>query len=153
MTFDLSAALEALRGRMQTNPSEFFANAYKWNFLKSESIREALTEDEIKLLVEGLVYVSRAEINNSILHSLLEEPESKQEYEAVRYGPSTTTAVNMGQGFGQAAIKQESASINAALKNQMEQLKYDMARQQNQQQYGSAPWQNTPSQYLKSFFK
>ena len=149
MTFDLSAALEALRGRMQTNPSEFFANAYKWNFLKSESIREALTEDEIKLLVEGLVYVSRAEINNSILHSLLEEPESKQEYEAVRYGPSTTTAVNMGQGFGQAAIKQESA----VMRQQMEQLKYDMARQQNQQQYGSAPWQHTPSQYLKSFFK
>ena len=147
MTFDLSAALEALRGRMQTNPSEFFEDAYRWNFLKSESIREVLTEDELKLLAEGLIYVRRADINNRILHSLLEDS-SAQEYESVRYGPSTTTT-----GFGQAAIKQESASINAALKNQMEQLKYDMARQQNQQQYGSALGQNTPSQYLKSFFK
>ena len=152
MTFDLSAALEALRGRMQTNPSEFFEDAYRWNFLKSESIREVLTEDELKLLAEGLVYVRRADINNRILHSLLEDS-SAQEYEAVRYGPSTTTAVNMGQGFGQAAIKQESASINAALKKQMEELKYDMARQRNQQQYGSAPWQNTSSQHMKSFFK
>ena len=148
MTFDLSAALEALRGRMQTNPSEFFEDAYRWNFLKSESIREVLTEDELKLLAEGLVYVRRADINNRILHSLLEDS-SAQEYEAVRYGPSTTTAVNMGQGFGQAAIKQESA----VMRQQVEALKYDMARQQNQQQYGSALGQNTPSQYLKSFFK
>lgn len=149
MTFDLSAALEALRGRMQTNPSEFFEDAYRWNFLKSESIGEVLTKDELKLLAEGLLYVRRAEINNSILHSLLDGPENTQGYESVSYGPSATTAVNMGQGFGQAAIKQESA----VMRKQMEQLKYDIARQQSQQQYGSAPWQNTPSQYMKSFFK
>ena len=130
MTFDLSAALEALRGRMQTNPSEFFEDAYRWNFLKSESIREILTEDELKLLAEGLIYVRRADINNRILHSLLDGPESKQEYEKVNYPPQgITTAVNMG----------------------MQQM--EITRQQNQQQYGSAPWQNTPSQYMKSFFK
>ena len=153
MTFDLSAALEALRGRMQTNPSEFFANTYKWDFLWREGTKEVLTEDELKLLAEGAAYVRRAEINNSILHALLEEPESKQEYESVRYGPSTTTAVNMGM---QGALQGTTTGFGqAVMKSQMEQLKYDMARQQNQQQYGSAPapWQNTPSQYLKSFFK
>lgn len=152
MTFDLSAALEALRGRMQTNPSEFFANTYKWNFLKSESIREALTEDEIKLLVEGLVYVSRAEINNSILHSLLEEPESKQEYEKVRYGPNTTTAVNMGmQGALQGLSGNAASSIfKSQLEiNQMEQLKHDIEQKTRQEQ----AYQNTPSQYMKNFFK
>ena len=145
MTFDLSSALEALRGRMQTNPSEFFANTYKWNFLKSESIREALTEDEIKLLVEGLVYVSRAEINNSILHSLLEEPESKQEYESVSYGPVTTgrgvtTAVNMGM---------QNSAMNAASSIFRSQMEIGQMQQQAQEQ----AYQNTPSQYMKNFFK
>ena len=138
MTFDLSAALEALRGRMQTNPSEFFEDAYRWHFLKSESIKEVLTEDELRLLAEGLVYVRRADINNRILHSLLDEPESAQGYEKVRYGPVTA---------GQTAMKNEAASIQREM-NQME-----IMRQQSQQQYGGVVGQNTPSQYLKSFFK
>ena len=143
MTFDLSAALEALRGRMQTNPSEFFANTYKWDFLWREGVKEFLTEDELKLLAEGVVYVRRAEINNSILHALLEEPESKQEYEKVRYGLSTTTAVNMGmQGALQGLSGNTASSI---FKSQLE------INQMQQQAQGLG--QNTPSQYMKSFFK
>ena len=128
MTFDLSAALEALRGRMQTNPSEFFSGSYKWNFISREGLKEILTEDELKLLTEGLVYVSRAELSNSIMHSLLDEPERTQGYDAVTYGPVTTSR-----------------------QDAMQQM--EIARQQNQQQYGSALGQNTPSQYMKSFFK
>ena len=131
MTFDLSAALEALTQRMQTNPSEFFEDTYRWNFIMQAGFKESLSEDEIKLLVEGLIYVRRAEINNRILQGLLNEPQP--EYEKVQYSMQGTTAVNMGM---QTQI------------NQME-----AARQQNQQQYGSALGQNTPSQYLKSFFK
>ncbi len=131
MTFDLSAALEALQGRMQTNPSEFFEDTYRWNFITHGGFKEVLTEDELRLLAEGLVYVRRAEINNRILQALLNEPQP--EYEKVQYPMQGTTAVNMGM---QTQI------------NQME-----AARQQNQQQYGSALGQNTPSQYLKSFFK
>lgn len=143
MTFDLSSALEALRGRMQTNPSEFFANTYKWDFLWREGTKEVLTEDELKLLAEGVAYVRRAEINNSILHALLEEPESKQEYESVRYGPSTTTAVNMGmQGALQGLSGNTASSI---FKSQLE------INQMQQQAQGLG--QNTPSQYMKSFFK
>ena len=143
MTFDLSAALEALRGRMQTNPSEFFANTYKWDFLWREGTKEVLTEDELKLLAEGVAYVRRAEINNSILHALLEEPESKQEYEKVRYGLSTTTAVNMGmQGALQGLSGNTASSI---FKSQLE------INQMQQQAQGLG--QNTPSQYMKSFFK
>lgn len=147
MTFDLNPALTALVGRMQTNPSEFFEDTYRWDFLKREGIKEALTEDEIKLLMDGLVYVRRAEINNRILQGLLGEPE--HEYEKVSYGQGLLQGTTTG--FGQAAIKQESAFM----RKQMEQLKYDVARQQNQQQYGSAPapWQNTPSKYMKSFSK
>ena len=130
MTFDLSAALEALQGRMQTSPSEFFEDTYRWNFITHEGFKEVLTEDELRLLAEGLVYVRRAEINSRILQALLGEPQP--EYEKVRY-PHNTTAVNIGM---QTQI------------NQME-----ITRQQNQQQYGSALGQNTPSQYLKSFFK
>lgn len=127
MTFDLSAALTALLGRMETNPSEFFEDTYRWNFLKRDGIKETLTEDELRLLAEGLVYVRRAEINNRILQALLNEPQL--EYETVRYPQSTTTAMNAG----------------------MQQM--EIVRQQNQQQYGSALGQNTPSQYMKSFFK
>ena len=152
MTFDLSSALEALRGRMQTNPSEFFANTYKWDFLWREGTKEVLTEDELKLLAEGVAYVRRAEINNSILHALLEEPESKQEYEKVRYGLSTTTAVNMGmQGALQGLSGNAASSIFRSQMeiNQMEQLKHDIEQKTRQEQ----AYQNTPSQYMKNFFK
>ena len=141
MTFDLSAALEALRGRMQTNPSEFFANTYKWDFLWREGVKEFLTEDELKLLAEGVVYVRRAEINNSILHSLLEEPESKQEYEKVRYGPVITS----GQGWQGALQGSSGNAASSIFKSQME------INQMEQQAQGLG--QNTPSQYMKNFFK
>ena len=141
MTFDLSSALEALRGRMQTNPSEFFANTYKWDFLWREGTKEVLTEDELKLLAEGVAYVRRAEINNSILHSLLEEPESKQEYEKVRYPmQGTTTAVNMGM---------QNSAMNAASSIFRSQMEIGQMQQQAQEQ----AYQNTPSQYMKNFFK
>jgi hypothetical protein len=149
MTFDLSAALTALLGRMETNPSEFFANTYKWDFLWREGVKEVLTEDELKLLAEGVAYVRRAEINNSILHSLLEEPE--HEYEKVQYGG---TGASIAGVLGQKAV----------VRTQTQQLKYDMERanQQNNalgQQYASNSMngigvqQNFPSDYLKSFFK
>jgi hypothetical protein len=149
MTFDLSAALTALLGRMETNPSEFFANTYKWDFLWREGVKEVLTEDELKLLAEGLAYVRRAEINNSILHSLLEEPE--HEYEKVQYGG---TGASIAGVLGQKAV----------VRTQAQQLKYDMERanQQNNalgQQYAASNGmsglfgQNTPSDYMKSFFK
>ena len=141
MTFDLSSALEALRGRMQTNPSEFFANTYKWDFLWREGVKEFLTEDELKLLAEGVVYVRRAEINNSILHSLLEEPESKQEYEKVRYPTQgTITAANMGM---------QNSAMNAASSIFRSQMEIGQMQQQAQEQ----AYQNTPSQYMKNFFK
>ena len=156
MTFDLSSALEALRGRMQTNPSEFFANTYKWDFLWREGTKEVLTEDELKLLAEGVAYVRRAEINNSILHALLEEPESKQEYEKVRYGPVTTSRQGM-QGMQGMQGALQGLSGNAASSifksqleiNQMEQLKHDIEQKTRQEQ----AYQNTPSQYMKNFFK
>ena len=141
MTFDLSSALEALRGRMQTNPSEFFANTYKWDFLWREGTKEVLTEDELKLLAEGVAYVRRAEINNSILHALLEEPESKQEYEKVRYGQGALQGLS---GNAASSIFRSQMEIN-----QMEQLKHDIEQKTRQEQ----AYQNTPSQYMKNFFK
>jgi hypothetical protein len=154
MTFDLSAALTALLGRMETNPSEFFANTYKWDFLWREGVKEVLTEDELKLLAEGVAYVRRAEINNSILHSLLEEPE--HEYEKVQYGG---TGASIAGVLGQKAV----------IRTQTQQLKMDMeaAKLSAQQQYNNAlgqqhasnsmngigVQQNFPSDYLKSFFK
>jgi hypothetical protein len=152
MTFDLSAALTALLGRMETNPSEFFANTYKWDFLWREGVKEVLTEDELKLLAEGVAYVRRAEINNSILHSLLEEPE--HEYEKVQYGG---TGASIAGVLGQKAV----------IRTQTQQLKIDMERAHHmeqaknaaQQQYASNSMngigvqQNFPSEYTKSFFK
>jgi hypothetical protein len=137
MTFDLSAALTALLGRMETNPSEFFEDTYRWNFVTQEGIREVLTEDELKLLVEGLVYVRRAEVNNRILRTLLNEPE--HEYEKVQY--SASIAGVLGQ--------------KAVVRTKAQQLKMDMeaAKLSAQQQYGTALGQNPPSDYLKSFFK
>lgn len=142
MTFDLSAALTALLGRMETNPSEFFEDMYRWNFITQSGMKEVLTEDEFKLLAEGLVYVRRAEVNNRILQTLLGEPEA---YTKAQYGG--TTATNMGQ--------------KAVVMTQAQQLKYDMERAKNaaQQQYASNSMngigvqQNFPSEYLKSFFK
>ena len=134
MTFDLSAALEALTQRMQTNPSEFFEDTYRWNFIMQAGFKESLSEDEIKLLVEGLIYVRRAEINNRILQALLNEPQ--HEYEKVQYPmQSTTTAINMGM---------QHSAMNAASSIFKSQLEV------NQMQNIA---QNTPSQYLKSFFK
>lgn len=133
MTFDLSAALEALTQRMQTNPSEFFEDTYRWNFIMQAGFKESLSEDEIKLLVEGLIYVRRAEINNRILQGLLNEPQP--EYEKVQYSMQGTTAVNMGM---------QHSAMNAASPIFKSQLEV------NQMQNIA---QNTPSQYLKSFFK
>ena len=132
MTFDLSAALEALQGRMQTNPSEFFEDTYRWNFITHGGFKEVLTEDELRLLAEGLVYVRRAEINSRILQALLGEPQP--EYEKVRY-PHNTTAVNVGM---------QHSAMNAASSIFKSQLEV------NQMQNIA---QNIPSQYLKSFFK
>ena len=131
---------------METNPSEFFEDMYRWNFVTQEGIKEVLTEDEIKLLTEGLVYVRRAEMNNKILRTLLGEPE--HEYEKVQYGASIAGVLGK----------------NAVIRTQAQQLKYDMERanQQNNalgQQYAASNGmsglfgQNTPSDYMKSFFK
>ena len=137
MTFDLSAALEALTQRMQTNPSEFFEDTYRWNFIMQAGFKESLSEDEIKLLVEGLIYVRRAEINNRILQGLLDGPESAQEYEKVRYGPVITS----GQGWQGALQGSSGNAASSIFKSQLEV---------NQMQNIA---QNIPSQYMKSFFK
>ena len=136
MTFDLSAVLTALLGRMETNPSEFFEDTYRWNFITQSGMKEVLTEDEFKLLAEGLVYVRRAEVSSRILQALLGEPEA---YTKVQYGGVIASAL------GQSAV----------VRTQAQQLKMDMeaARLAGQQQYGTALGQNTPSEYLKSFFK
>lgn len=139
MTFDLSAALTALLGRMETNPSEFFEDTYRWNFITQSGMKEVLTDDELKLLAEGLVYVRRAEVNSRILQALLGEPQ--REYEKVQYGSSIAGV--LGQ--------------NAVVRTQAQQLKYDMehARREMERanQQNNALGQNTPSDYLKSFFK
>ena len=143
MTFDLSAALTALLGRMETNPSEFFEDTYRWNFITHSNIREVLTKDELKLLEEGLVYVRRAEVNSRILQALLGEPQ--HEYEKAQYGSSIAGVL------GQKAV----------VRTKAQQLKMDMEAAKNaaQQQYASnsingiGVQQNFPSDYLKSFFK
>lgn len=135
MTFDLSAALEALVQRMQTNPSEFFEDMYRWNFLKREGIKETLTEDEIKLLVEGLVYVRRAEINNQILQALLSEPQHE-------YGLATKVGLRDSDIRANGHLFKSPREVN-----QMEQLRHDIEQKTRQEQSGY------PNQYLKSFFK
>ena len=149
MTFDLSAALTALLGRMETNPSEFFANTYKWDFLWREGVKEVLTEDELKLLAEGLAYVRRAEINNSILHSLLEEPE--HEYEKVQYGSSIAGVLAKSSGIrAQTQLSQMEQAKNAAQQQYSNALGQQHA---SNSMNGIGVQQNFPSDYLKSFFE
>ncbi len=73
-SIEVSDAIKIVLGRMETNPSEFFNEAYRWRFIFKELFLDALTDPEKIALNEGMVRVRRAEFSSMVLRAVLDEP-------------------------------------------------------------------------------
>ena len=73
-SIEVSDAIAIVLGRMETNPSEFFNEAYRWRFIFKELFLDALTDPEKIALNEGMVRVRRAEFCSTVLRAVLDEP-------------------------------------------------------------------------------
>ena len=71
---EVSDAVKTVVGRMETNPSEFFQDAYKWRFVFNALFLDALTDAEKTALNDGMTHVRRAEFNSLVMHAALNEP-------------------------------------------------------------------------------
>lgn len=69
----ISDAVKTIVGRMETNPSEFFQDAYKWRFVFNALFLDALTDAEKTALNDGMTRVRRAEFNSLVMHAALNE--------------------------------------------------------------------------------
>jgi len=101
---ELSAGVRALVGRMESNPSEFYGTAEKWQFMFAANFREVLTEPEKGALHEALKEVRRKEFDEKVMRELLKDDMENQLKDAA-------TIASYPHIKGQAQIKGEGAAV------------------------------------------
>lgn len=72
MNIEIGAGIQALVGRMESNPGEFFGEAHKWRFMFAERFRETMTESEKGAIHAALREVRRKEFEFTVMQTLLE---------------------------------------------------------------------------------
>jgi hypothetical protein len=110
---------------MESNPEEFFDDAYKWGFMFSANFRDVLTEPEKGALHEALKAVKRKEFDDKVMRRLMQEDIDSQLKDVLTMasaykglGRAQPQIIGSG-GFGQAQVKSEGTAIG-----------YDFAQQQ-----------------------
>jgi len=101
---ELSTGVSILIGRMESNPEEFFDDAYKWGFMFSTNFRDVLTEPEKGALHEALKAVRRKEFDDKVMRRLMQEDIDSQLKDAATIG-------NYPKKLGKAQIKGEGTAI------------------------------------------
>ena len=107
---ELSTGVSILIGRMESNPEEFFDDAYKWGFMFSANFRDVLTEPEKGALHEALKAVRRKEFDDKVMRRLMQEDIDSQLKDAATIGNYPIGYKELG-GFGQAQVKSEGTAI------------------------------------------
>jgi len=114
---ELSTGVSILIGRMESNPEEFFDDAYKWGFMFSTNFRDVLTEPEKGALHEALKAVRRKEFDDKVMRRLMQEDIDSQLKDAATIGNYPIGYKELGRaqigsgGFGQAQVKGDGTAI------------------------------------------
>jgi len=114
---ELSTGVSILIGRMESNPEEFFDDAYKWGFMFSANFRDVLTEPEKGALHEALKAVRRKEFDDKVMRRLMQEDIDSHLKDAATIGNYPIGYKGLGGaqigsgGFGQAQVKGEGTAI------------------------------------------
>ena len=106
---ELSTGVSILIGRMESNPEEFFDDAYKWGFMFSANFRDVLTEPEKGALHEALKAVRRKEFDDKVMRRLMQEDIDSQLTDAATIG--NYPIGYKGLGGAQPQIKGEGTAI------------------------------------------
>jgi len=104
---ELSTGVSILIGRMESNPEEFFDDAYKWGFMFSTNFRDVLTEPEKGALHEALKAVRRKEFDDKVMRRLMQEDIDIQLKDAATIGNYPIGY----KGLGKAQVKGEGTAI------------------------------------------
>ncbi len=72
MNIEIGAGIQALVGRMESNPEEFFDEAPKWRFMFADRFRDTMTESEKGAIHAALKEVRRKEFEHKVMRTLLE---------------------------------------------------------------------------------
>lgn len=73
MNIEIGAGIQALVGRMGSNPEEFFDEAPKWRFMFADRFRDTMTESEKGAIHAALKEVRRKEFEYKVMRTLLED--------------------------------------------------------------------------------
>ena len=95
MNIEIGAGIQALVGRMGTNPEEFFDEAPKWRFMFADRFRDTMTESEKGAIHAALKEVRRKEFEHKVMRTLLEGDLKEQ----LEQGRSSASAV-LGHSTG-----------------------------------------------------
>ncbi len=75
---EFSTGVTTLLARMDTNPSEFFDGAYKWQFVEAEWIKAVLTDDEKTAISNKLTEVRRIAFDQMVMQTLLDSEAERE---------------------------------------------------------------------------
>lgn len=78
MNIEIGAGIQALVGRMGSNPEEFFDEAPKWRFMFADRFRDTMTESEKGAIHAALKDVRRKEFEYKVMRTLLEDDLKEQ---------------------------------------------------------------------------
>jgi hypothetical protein len=92
MNIEIGAGIQALVGRMESNPEEFFDEAPRWRFMFADRFRDTMTESEKGAIHAALKEVRRKEFEHKVIRTLLEGHLKEQAMSAIAaVGQSTGT--------------------------------------------------------------
>jgi len=74
-----TTGVDALIGRMQTHPEEFFGDSGRWRFMYKEHFRDVMTESEKGRLHEALKVIRRMEFDSMVVKELMKDEREEQE--------------------------------------------------------------------------
>lgn len=92
MNIEIGAGIQALVGRMGTNPEEFFDEAPKWRFMFADRFRDTMTESEKGAIHAALKEVRRKEFEHKVMRTLLEDSLQEQVISALSVSTGTYTS-------------------------------------------------------------
>ena len=101
-----TTGVDALIGRMQTHPEEFFGDSGRWRFMYKEHFRDVMTESEKGRLHEALKVIRRMEFDSMVVKELMKDDKEQEELDLDDDNPFTS-----------APVKREGSTVKYDTKN------------------------------------
>jgi len=98
MNIEIGAGIQALVGRMESNPEEFFDEAPRWRFMFADRFRDTMTESEKGAIHAALKEVRRKEFEHKVMRTLLEGNLKEQAMSAIAAVGQSTGTYTLGIG-------------------------------------------------------